>query len=341
VSTAEAERALYALAYWLKDGDPVRVASVVVGMPASVVAEARDVYQTPGVPEALYELPQAELQRRMLGLAGKSCVPLGLERKSITATDVTVETGSDLGSFSGYLAVYARDSGGDTITPQALQQTVADFQAGRRRWLLTDGHSDQAGDVVAEVDTAELDSIGLRVTAQWLSSDRAQMLRQMVLDGARLGLSIDYTAEARPDGLGGRLLEQVQVYGGAVTPRPMNGLAVILEGKDARGAPGVVAGGVGALADLAQLEQWARAEQAEAGLYKLATASVGQLEHLVAVKATSDAAELGRWADSPEVAAAVRRDPAAEAAERDRAQWQRENAYSADLAGWMREHARA
>jgi hypothetical protein len=222
------------MTFWLKGGNPVAAASVVAGMTASALAEARGVWEVPGVPDALYELPQAELQARMIGLAGKSRAPLVLERKTtLTARDVTTETGSDLGQFSGYLASFARDSGGDTITPQALEQTVADFKAGRRRWLITDTHSDSAFDAVAEVVDAQLDSVGLRITAKWLSNDRAQALRQMVLDGARLGLSIDYTAKAQPDGAGGRLLTQVEVYGGAITNKPMNGQAVIVEGKDA------------------------------------------------------------------------------------------------------------
>jgi hypothetical protein len=328
VSSAAAERGLYAMTYWLKDGDPVRAASVVAGMTASVLAEARDVYQTPGVPETLYSLPESELQARMIGLAGKSRVPLCLERKTLTDTDVTVETGSDLGEFSGYLATFARDAGGDTITPQALQQTVADFQAGRRRWQITDTHSDSAIDAVAEVVDAQLDSIGLRITAKWLSNDRAQALRQMVLDGARLGLSIDYTAKAQPDGAGGRLLTQVEVYGGAITNKPMNGQAVIVEGKDAlRGTVALAA----PIVELYQDLQNRRADP-DADLRRRMAEVVNaswcspELVNSIGIKAAYD---LVMDAARSSAARQVPRDP-------ERERWEAANRYSSDLAEWMR-----
>ncbi len=45
---------------------------------------------------------------------------------------------------------------------------------------------------------------------------------------------MDYLPLAsRPDGDGGRLLDRVGIYGGAITPIPANERAVILSGKDA------------------------------------------------------------------------------------------------------------
>jgi hypothetical protein len=231
VTSTQAERAAASAVYWAQPSrrDDDMILGVFKGMSAGEVAEAREILAT----GALDYLTDQELLDVMVGLASKVLVQV--ERKTITATDVTVELDASLGSFSGYLATFARDASGDTITPQALEQTVRDFTEGRRRWLLTDGHSDSAADVVAEVDTAQLDSVGLFITAKWLSSDRAQALRQMTLDGSHLGLSIDYSADSQPDGLGGRVLTRVDVYGGAITNKPMNGQAIITEGKDARG----------------------------------------------------------------------------------------------------------
>jgi hypothetical protein len=45
-------------------------------------------------------------------------------------------------------------------------------------------------------------------------------------------------------------------------------------------------------------------------------------------------ASLTEWAQSPEVQAAMVRDPNADVAERDRQRWARNNSYSADLAAW-------
>jgi hypothetical protein len=51
-------------------------------------------------------------------------------------------------------------------------------------------------------------------------------------------LSIDYfPTRSRPDGKGGRLLDEVLIVGGAVTPKPMNPGAIITEGKSGPWAP--------------------------------------------------------------------------------------------------------
>lgn len=41
----------------------------------------------------------------------------------------------------------------------------------------------------------------------------------------------------RPDGRGGRYLDRITIVGGAITPKPMNSAAVIIEGKFAASAP--------------------------------------------------------------------------------------------------------
>jgi HK97 family phage prohead protease len=158
------------------------------------------------------------------------------EGKSAPAAALPM-TSTDAGSFSGYLAVVGnRDHQGDTILPGALDATLREFNSGGIRWLITDSHSDSASDVVAEVKAAVVDSHGLRVEAQWMPTERAQQLRAMVLAGAQLGLSIDYyPRRTRSDGKDGRILEDVAVVGGAITPKPANPLATIVSGK---GAPG-------------------------------------------------------------------------------------------------------
>jgi HK97 family phage prohead protease len=144
---------------------------------------------------------------------------------------------TDTGTFTGYLAVVNnRDHQGDTILANALDASVAEFRAGRISWLLTDSHSEFATDVVARVTEASVDGHGLLVKGSWMPTERGQQLRGMVRAGAGLGLSIDYfPVESRPDGKGGRLLTRVTVVGGAVTPKPANPEAVIVEGKAGRG----------------------------------------------------------------------------------------------------------
>jgi hypothetical protein len=164
----------------------------------------------------------------MFELAGETHLP---ERKILTqefksAPAIALDrppAAANAGSFVEYLAARARDLGGDVIEPSAVAETLADFRAGRIRWLLTDAHSPTASDVVAVVDSAAPDSRGLCIEGRWTSTEAAQRLRGMARSGTPLGLSIDYLVrESRPDGAGGRVLTDIQIVGGAVTPSPMN-----------------------------------------------------------------------------------------------------------------------
>jgi HK97 family phage prohead protease len=151
-------------------------------------------------------------------------------------TAMLAEPTTDTGTFTGYLAAFGRDHGGDTIMPGAMSETVAAFNAGKITWHLTDAHSEKASDVVATVRSAVVDHHGLRVEAAWMPTERAQALRAMVRAGSKLGMSIDYFPDvSRPDGAGGRFLDKVTVVGGAITPKPMNAAATITEGKHAVG----------------------------------------------------------------------------------------------------------
>jgi hypothetical protein len=334
VTSALVTRSAAAALYWARL--PRRDDDAIIGSLAGLSDDERLAVRGVLQARTLSPLSDDELVKLMLELGAKKVV--GIEHK--TVLDVTTETGTETGVFSGYLAVFSRDASGDSISPAGLDQTVADFQAGRRPWLLTDTHSHSATDVVAEVTSARVDSVGLFITAKWLSSDRAQQLRQMVLDGARLGLSIDYTAESRPDGRGGRQLTQVTVYGGAITNRPMNGLAMITEGK--AGASASSYDGMSPEQALAIAEVAAYGErQAAAAL----TPSLNADGHramagiLDRIEGDSQMASLMAWANSPEVAAEYRRDPNAVLAERDRDAAAKANAYSNDLASFQAQQA--
>jgi hypothetical protein len=163
---------------------------------------------------------------------------LATEAKSVATITAVSQTSTGDGSFSGYLAAYGRDHMGDTIQPGAMDETASALNSGAIQWHLTDAHSDLASDVVATVTAAAVDQRGLRIEGRWMPTERAQALRKMVRNGARLGLSIDYLVDAsRPDGKGGRLLDLITVVGGAVTPKPMNAAAMITEGKAGASVP--------------------------------------------------------------------------------------------------------
>jgi hypothetical protein len=169
----------------------------------------------------------------MTELATKAREPERKISRGQTTTAALAEAppGTDLGTFTGYLAAFDRDHSGDTISgPAALADTLAEFNAGRIVWLLTDAHSDNASDVVARVFAAVIDGKGLRISGEWMPTGQAQELRAMVRAGAKLGLSIDYfPTVTRPDGMGGRILEKVTVIGGGGHPEA---------DEPARGDPG-------------------------------------------------------------------------------------------------------
>jgi hypothetical protein len=178
------------------------------------------------VPE-LSALPAARIEHKIVTSA---------EVKSVAMIAAAPVTGN--GTFTGYLAAFGRDFGGDRLMPGSMDETAAALNSGAIRWHLTDSHSEKASDVVATVTAAVVDHYGLRIAGQWMPDETAQKLRQKVRSGAKLGLSIDYLTDAsRPDGKGGRLLDRVTVVGGAVTPHPMNPGAFITESKYAASVP--------------------------------------------------------------------------------------------------------
>lgn len=247
-----------------------------------------------------------------------------MQAKSVAA--VAAPPFTDTGSFSGYLAAFGRDLGGDTLAPGSMDDSAAALNAGRIQWHLTDAHSDRASDVVASITAAAIDHHGLRIHGQWAPTERAQALRQMVKNGHQLGLSIDYyAASSRPDGNGGRILEKVVIVGGAVTPKPMNPRAVITEGKSGPWAPVV------AWCSDAHLESGRRDPEREAEDRILAAASwppPGMFDREISLALIRDFA-----------VAKSRRELADDSHAREmRARRDRDNQYSADITEWLAAH---
>jgi hypothetical protein len=355
VSGSAAERALYAFAFWTKRRDTAATDAVRAGLSPGELADAQELYLVPGVSEALWEMPESELQARMLGLAGKARTPLVrrrpmtlvewgrsgvpsgpdayvLEHKSVVAPSLV-----DLGSFTGYLAVVGvRDLQGDVLDLGSMDATVADFQAGRLQWFLTDAHSDRASDVVAEVTDAALDATGLRIKAAWLATERAQQLRGLVKAGVRLGLSIDYfPVVSEPDGKGGRILSEVVIVGGALTPKPANPLAVVVEGKATSPLAAALPNSApcGDLYATMQAES-ERRDPARARLQRMAEVVAASWVSPALAKAIGVEAAYRLVEGAAELAAArqVEGDPMGEL---ERERWEASNRYSSDLAAWM------
>jgi len=248
----------------------------------------------------------------------------GTEVKSVATIAAGPAISSGSGTFSGYLAGFGRDHGGDTIMgPAAVADSVKAVNDGRIVWHLTDGHSQEASAIVATVTSAVIDSRGVRIQGQWAPTQAGQALREMVKAGHQLGLSIDYypTAE-RPDGQGGRYLDQITIVGGAVTPKPMNSSAVITEGKYAASVP-VVDVYADAQARHADPDRDRRRREDEllAGL-DWPPPSIDRESRLALIRSAA-AAKAARAAGEDD------------AGRRERERWERDNRYSSDLAAWM------
>jgi hypothetical protein len=70
--SAAGERVLYGMAYWLRRGDTQAVSDLAATLDETERAEARELFDVPGVPQTLRDLPEEDLQARMFELAGKA-----------------------------------------------------------------------------------------------------------------------------------------------------------------------------------------------------------------------------------------------------------------------------
>jgi hypothetical protein len=245
-------------------------------------------------------------------------------------TALTVEapagtTGS--GEFTGYLCAWQRDHGGDTIEPTSVAGTLADFKSGQTSWLLTAGHagSNDTSGLVAYVTDAELDHVGLKITGKWLPGETAQRLREAANAGAPIGLSIDYlVTKARPDGHGGRILQDITIVGGALVNVPMNSRARITESKGGGTFPSSVPV-VDVYAD-AQARRADPQRQREDAILQAADWPPRDWPRDMRLALIMDTA----------AAKAARPLPEDDGRRVQRERWERNNKYSADLHEWLR-----
>jgi HK97 family phage prohead protease len=331
VTTALVTRSAAAALYWARRRDDDAIVGSLHGLSEDERLAVRGVLQA----RTLSNLTDDELLKLMLELGSKQAKVLQAERKSA----VLVDAPSDLGSFSGYLAVIGnRDLQGDMLDLGSMDATVADWTAGKYQWFITDSHSDRASDVVAEVVDAALDATGLRIKAVWLATERAQELRALVRVGVRLGLSIDYFPVAGEPDSGGRRLSEVLIVGGALTPKPANPLAVVVEGK----ATTPLAAALPASAPCGDLY---RTMQAESERRDPARARLQQMAEVVAASWVSPALakSIGveaayRLVEGAAELAAARQAEGDPVGQLERARWEQANRYSADLAAWLDAH---
>jgi hypothetical protein len=111
------ERALYALAYHLRRGDPAAGDDLVRTLSPAERAEAQAVLDLPGVAETLRTLSETELRARMLALAGKS--------KETQVSEPQREVTTIMSGGQGQPTIVVREPGWQ-------QQAAAEREAQRR-----------------------------------------------------------------------------------------------------------------------------------------------------------------------------------------------------------------
>jgi HK97 family phage prohead protease len=239
------------------------------------------------------------------------------------------------GELDGYGVFFNNiDLGDDVALPGSCRKTLADREASGRPWPLIADHELATTGMVGSVPKAREDGSGVRLRARFASTQKAQDIRTLALEGHPLGMSITYNAlqhyPGTKDGRQVRFLKEIRIHEFTITPFPMNPEARVLAVKAASDDADLDAD----LERLQQLEAWAAGEQARAVLefeveHPEAVAYAAGV--LVDQKARHDLAGLEQWALSQPYQP---RDPQEQAAEMHRARRSRANQYSLDLARW-------
>ena len=137
------------------------------------------------------------------------------------------------GALTGYGAYFNNiDSGGDVILPGAFAKTIKE-NLSASRIKLVGGHDTYGGTdgIIGVITHAVEDSKGLRITAQFSSTARAQDVRTKVKEGVLDALSIGYfsTKDRQLDTY--RELQELKLFEISVVAWPMNDKSRISEAK--------------------------------------------------------------------------------------------------------------
>jgi Escherichia/Staphylococcus phage prohead protease len=259
-----------------------------------------------------------------------------MERKTLAVPSEFKAVG-DHGEVEGFASVFGNiDEDNDVALPGMFKVTLEHWSRARQPLPLIADHELKTSGVIGSVRDARETAEGLRYRAGFASTQKAQDVRRLVLEGHLGGSSFTYqpvkTSRGVKDGQQVRFLHEVRLFEITITPFPMNQMAMIA-------AKGVGAGGDDVhqvVEELAELERWARGAQAEAGLYAMATASAGDLLHLARLKTGGELASLERWALSQPT---PHLDPGGEVTERGRARVARFSAEQDAMAAWEAKQA--
>jgi HK97 family phage prohead protease len=149
------------------------------------------------------------------------------------------KAGSGPGEAEGYASVFGNvDEVGDVVMPGAFRKTIADWQRAAQPMPLIADHQMSTDGVIGSIASLTEDRHGLRFKARFSRSDKAQRIRQDVLDGHYRGTSFTYEVIKSSPGRGSvagkavaRFLDELRLFEVTLSPFPINALAGVTAAK--------------------------------------------------------------------------------------------------------------
>jgi len=147
----------------------------------------------------------------------------GVEWKAATA--------GNSGELEGYMSVFGNvDQDGDVVLPGAFKKMSADWNRAKAPLPLSDGHQLSSDGVIGSVTHMAEDGYGAKVRARFSATQKAQDIRQKMIEGHIRGMSYTYEAlKSHRGSIAGkavRFLDELRVYEATVSPFPVNQLAL-------------------------------------------------------------------------------------------------------------------
>lgn len=153
--------------------------------------------------------------------------------------EVEWKAGTGPGEAEGYASVFGNvDEVGDVVMPGAFRKTIADWKRAAQPMPLIADHQLSTEGVIGSIASLTEDRHGLRFKARFSRSDKAQRIRQDVLDGHYRGTSFTYEVIKSSPGRGSvagkavaRFLDELRLFEITLSPFPVNALAGLTGAK--------------------------------------------------------------------------------------------------------------
>jgi len=159
--------------------------------------------------------------------------------RNILHVPVEWKAGSGPGELEGYASVFGNvDEVGDVVMPGAFRKTIADWQRAAQPMPLIADHQMSTDGVIGSISSLTEDRHGLRFKSRFSRSEKAQRIRQDVIDGHYRGTSFTYEVIKSSPGRGSvagkavaRFLDELRLFEITLSPFPINQLAGVTSAK--------------------------------------------------------------------------------------------------------------